>query len=87
MMSSSVVTQFDHMVVTLNENGVRTLRLNRPRKKNALLATMMTDLISALQEAANCEYTKIMVITGTSSTRTFYKISNVYSLGKVMRNF
>ena len=61
---AAVVTQFEHMVVSLSENGVRTLRLNRPRKRNALLSSMMADLVAALQEAGSCEDTKILVITG-----------------------
>ena len=46
-------------------NGVTTIQLNRPEKRNALSQTMINDLITALQEVEAHDETRAVVLTGT----------------------
>ena len=46
-------------------NGVTTIQLNRPRKRNALSQPMIDDLIAALQEVERHDGTRAVVLTGT----------------------
>ncbi|XP_010830746.1 PREDICTED: enoyl-CoA delta isomerase 2, mitochondrial-like [Bison bison bison] len=52
----------DSLVVT-SEDGITTIRLNRPAKKNALTTQMYRDIIAALQAASKDE-SAITVLTG-----------------------
>ncbi|XP_017894524.1 PREDICTED: enoyl-CoA delta isomerase 2, mitochondrial isoform X4 [Capra hircus] len=53
----------DSLVVT-SEDGITTIRLNRPTKKNALTTQMYHDVIAALQAASKDE-SAITVLTGS----------------------
>lgn len=53
----------DSLVVT-SEDGITTIRLNRPAKKNALTTQMYHDIIAALQAASRDE-SAITVLTGS----------------------
>ncbi|XP_010831051.1 PREDICTED: enoyl-CoA delta isomerase 2, mitochondrial isoform X2 [Bison bison bison] len=53
----------DSLVVT-SEDGITTIRLNRPAKKNALTTQMYRDIIAALQAASKDE-SAITVLTGS----------------------
>ncbi|XP_043306301.1 enoyl-CoA delta isomerase 2 isoform X1 [Cervus canadensis] len=53
----------DSLVVT-SEDGITTIRLNRPTKKNALTTQMYRDIIAALQAASKDE-SAITVLTGS----------------------
>ena len=57
-------TQFEEITVSLTDNGIRTIRLNNPRRKNAIKIQTMKNLISALAEAEADDNTKIVAITG-----------------------
>ncbi len=51
--------------VLLSElNGVRTLTLNRPERRNALTPEMQSELIAALETAAASPGVRVLVITG-----------------------
>jgi methylglutaconyl-CoA hydratase len=49
---------------THNDDGVLTLTLNRPEKRNALNASMMDALIGALETAAEDAACRVVVLTG-----------------------
>jgi len=55
-MSEEIVTSFD--------DGVRTIRINRPDKKNALTVAMYEDLVAAFKEAEADKATRCIVVTG-----------------------
>jgi len=48
------------------DDGVTTLRLNRPEKKNAMSPTMHREMHHALTELKFDDETKVLVITGTA---------------------
>ena len=48
------MTRFQHILAD-SANGVRTLTLNRPDKRNALNPELIDELTSALHEAAECD--------------------------------
>ena len=62
-------TESDHIVVE-TEGRVRTLRINRPEKKNALTAAMYGRLTEELERAAGDPAIRVMVITGAGDTFT-----------------
>jgi methylglutaconyl-CoA hydratase len=45
-------------------SGVRTLRLNRPERRNALTPEMQAELIAAFEDAARSESARVLVLTG-----------------------
>ena len=51
-------------VLTSEANGVRTLTLNRPERRNALTPGMQTELIAALEAASGSDSVRVLVITG-----------------------
>lgn len=76
---SSHCVQYPDFVVTLNEAlGIRTIRFNVPRRKNAFKGQMFLDIKRMLREAANDERTKILVLTGTG---------DYFSSGNDLNNF
>lgn len=56
------------LVETTTDGAVRTIRLNRPDKRNALNAALVTDLKEALDEAEADEAIRVVVLTGAGSS-------------------
>lgn len=56
------------MILTSTEGPVRTIALNRPDKRNALNADLVTALREALDAAADDEAVRAVVLTGAGST-------------------
>ncbi|WP_330255651.1 enoyl-CoA hydratase [Nocardia sp. NBC_00565] len=54
----------DSVLLCTDDNGVRTLTLNRPRRKNAINSTLWTALRDALDAAGNDRGVRALVITG-----------------------
>ncbi|MGD0891092.1 MAG: enoyl-CoA hydratase-related protein [Terracidiphilus sp.] len=50
-------------ILTKSENGVKTITLNRPDKRNALSPMLIEELTQALHEAENCDC-GVVVLTG-----------------------
>ena len=48
-------------------NGIRTLTLNRPDRRNALTPEMQSELIAALDDAAASTTTRVLVLTGSGN--------------------
>ena len=55
------------LVQTTTDGPVHTIRLNRPDKRNALNADLVTALKSALDEAEDAEDLRVVVLTGAGS--------------------
>jgi methylglutaconyl-CoA hydratase len=55
------------VIKVIKENGIATLTLNRPEKRNALHPTMVAQIKSAIEEISNNEETKALIITGEGS--------------------
>jgi methylglutaconyl-CoA hydratase len=51
-------------ILTSEQNGIRTLTLNRPTHRNALTPAMQTHLIEAFAEAESSPTTRVLVLTG-----------------------
>ncbi len=51
-------------ILIQDEDGVRTLTLNRPDRRNALTPEMQSELIDALDEAAQSSSIRLLVLTG-----------------------
>lgn len=60
----------DQHVVTTNEAGICTLRMNRPDKKNALTHAMYAAMADALMAAEADDSVRVVVITGTGDCFT-----------------
>ena len=56
------------MIKISKENGIATLTLNRPEKRNALHPTMVAQIKSAIEEISNDKETKALIITGEGSS-------------------
>jgi methylglutaconyl-CoA hydratase len=59
------MTGFNHIVVQ-SANGVKTITLNRPEKRNALSPTMIAELTQALDVAESCAC-GVVILTGAGS--------------------
>jgi enoyl-CoA hydratase/carnithine racemase len=57
-------------VLTQLENGVLTVRMNRPEKKNALTAEMYTVMANAIERAETDRSVKVLLFTGTDGAFT-----------------
>ena len=53
------------VLITTNDAHVRTLRLNRPEKKNALSDELAWGIVTAVEEAARDDSVWVIAITGT----------------------
>ena len=73
-------TQYENFVISLSENGIRTVRLNVPRKKNAMATQMFYDFVKILDDAKNDEKTKIVLITGKKKSIKLKIKFNLYKL-------
>jgi methylglutaconyl-CoA hydratase len=52
-----------HHVLTESRNGVKTITMNRPEKRNALCPLLIEELTQALNEAAACDC-GVVILTG-----------------------
>ena len=50
-------------ILTKSENGVKTITLNRPDKRNALSPMLIEELTEALHEAETCDC-GVVILTG-----------------------
>ena len=55
------------MIKVIKENGIATLTLNRPEKRNALHPTMVAQIKSTIEEISDDKETKALIITGEGS--------------------
>jgi len=51
-------------ILTTEQNGIRTLTLNRPAHRNALTPAMQTHLIEAFADAEASPTTRVLILTG-----------------------
>ncbi len=58
-------SQYRDLVVTLDDSGVRTIRLNAPARKNAIRVDTYRHLAQALEESDADDRTRVTVVTGT----------------------
>jgi methylglutaconyl-CoA hydratase len=56
------MSRFKH-ILTKSENGVKTITLNRPDKRNALCPLLIEELTDALHEAETCDC-GVVILTG-----------------------
>lgn len=56
------MTQFHH-ILTKSENGVKTITMNRPDKRNALCPLLIEELTQALKDAEECDC-GVVILTG-----------------------
>jgi len=54
----------EYIVITINEQGVALLELNRPRILNVLNAQLMEEMSCALRELADDESVRALIVTG-----------------------
>jgi enoyl-CoA hydratase/carnithine racemase len=59
----------DHVLVT-DDGAIRTVRMNRPEKKNALTSAMYDAMAEALESAGGASPIRCVLITGVSGTFT-----------------
>lgn len=57
---STVLSEFD--------NGVQTITLNRPERRNAINDQLMTDLLAALDKANNDKQVRVIVLAGAGKS-------------------
>jgi len=67
----------DHILTTV-DNGVMTIRINRPEKKNALTVAMYGAMGESLQAAESDDHVRVVLITGTA---------NIFSAGNDIMDF
>jgi methylglutaconyl-CoA hydratase len=51
-------------ILVAEENGVRTITLNRPQRRNAMTPQMQDELLAAMAEAAAAESCRVVVLAG-----------------------
>jgi methylglutaconyl-CoA hydratase len=56
------MARYEHILVQ-SANGLKTITLNRPEKRNALSPALIEELIVAFEEAASCECSAV-ILTG-----------------------
>ncbi|MDX1732324.1 MAG: enoyl-CoA hydratase-related protein, partial [Aurantimonas coralicida] len=66
------------LIQTTTENGVLTIRLNRPDKKNAITLDMYRTITAALQGAAGDEAVRVILICG---------VPGAFSAGNDIKDF
>ena len=59
------ITQYNGFDITISSDGVRTIKINRPRKRNAFSLDMYDNFSKALKDAAIDESTKFVILTGS----------------------
>lgn len=60
----------DQTIVVTTDNGVRTIRINRPEKKNALTQAMYGAMAEALVQGGADDDVRVFVLTGTDDVFT-----------------
>ena len=60
----------DSHILTHQENGVFTIKFNRPDKKNALTLAMYDKLVESLEQAESDASIRVIVLTGTGDVFT-----------------
>jgi methylglutaconyl-CoA hydratase len=63
LLKEMLMTRFNY-ILTKSENGVKTITLNRPDKRNALSPMLIEELTQALHEAENCDC-GVVILTGS----------------------
>lgn len=56
-----------NLVETSTDGQIQTVRLNRPDKRNALNAALVTELKTVLSEAADDDSVRVLILTGNGS--------------------
>ena len=74
----SELKQYDGFEITLCKDGIRTIKINRPTKKNAFSLDMYNSFAKALEDAAVDEKTKFVTLTGSG---------DYFSSGNDLTNF
>ena len=74
----SELKQYDGFEITLCKDGIRTIKINRPTKKNAFSLDMYNSFAKALEDAAVDEKTKFVILTGSG---------DYFSSGNDLTNF
>jgi methylglutaconyl-CoA hydratase len=64
-MKETPMTVYRHIVVR-SENGVKTITLNRPDKRNALTPPLIEELTRALEDTETCDC-GVLILTGAGS--------------------
>jgi methylglutaconyl-CoA hydratase len=59
------MSRFNHLLIR-SDNGVQTITLNRPEKRNALSPALIEELTMALHDAENCDC-GVVILTGAGS--------------------
>jgi methylglutaconyl-CoA hydratase len=59
------MSQFRH-ILTKSANGVKTITMNRPEKRNALCPLLIQELTQALKDAESCDC-RVVILTGAGS--------------------
>jgi enoyl-CoA hydratase/carnithine racemase len=62
------VAAMSDVVAVTDDAGVRTIRMNRPEKKNALTLAMYLEMTRALKEADAADATRCVIIAGAGGT-------------------
>lgn len=58
------MSTYETVLVDKDENGIVTVTLNRPKKKNCMSPTMHMEMVDVLKKAARDRDTRVLVITG-----------------------
>ena len=66
-----LVEEFKQIKYEKEENGILTLTLNWPSKKNALSPLMLLELWYAVDHAENDHQVKVMILTGSEEAGAF----------------
>lgn len=61
----SLVSKSSDEIAVINRNGILTLRLNRPDKKNAISISMYDQIRETFSKAATDDNVKMVLVTGT----------------------
>ena len=56
--------EYETVISTLQNNGVRTILLNRPEQLNAMNRTLITEVASAFDDANADDETRVIIFTG-----------------------
>jgi enoyl-CoA hydratase/carnithine racemase len=62
------IAAMSDVVAVTDDAGVRTIRMNRPEKKNALTLAMYLEMTRALKEADAADATRCVIIAGAGGT-------------------